>query len=486
MSFRSTSLVPPELLARASSSLKLDLEKGCIEVLLDPERRRQTQSSVVITGDWGPAGSTFKVRKNYEHLLYGDLLPVLRDTDLAITNLESVFLRREAVPIKKDGPSLNLVPKDVDKLSCVPFHVVCLANNHIYDYGSIGVEDTLETLRTTGIAALGGRFFSDEQNGYKEFRLGNANVALFNIAEGEEAYSQQADSRTDSIASVKILESISQANNACDLVIVIAHAGREYLPVPAPYIRDLYRSFVDYGADIVVAHHPHVPQGIEIFKNSPILYSLGNFLFESNFGSIYQSTGFLLKISIANHHLTSLELVPYKISKEGLRRIEGDELHEFSVEMTTLSALINDDSAFESVWHAYSDYWFAKERMDELAICLIPLVSPRRMMLSILKVKANRLKLRSGIQRIVRSILWRVIHYLDPRETREKARNPRPLTYEEVRGASVFRNRLDTLAHRELYLTALDRITSGVIGDTPLWARELIQEWKNKAWPDIS
>ena len=62
-------------------------------------------------------------------------------------------------------------------------------------------------------------------------------------------------------------------------MLVIFHGGREYAPCPPPYVVNALRRFARAGACAVVAHHPHVPQGIEIVEGVPIAYSQGNFVF---------------------------------------------------------------------------------------------------------------------------------------------------------------------------------------------------------------
>ena len=60
----------------------------------------------------------------------------------------------------------------------------------------------------------------------------------------------------------------------------MAHAGVENINIPIPEWRDIYKSFVDFGADVIIGTHPHVPQGWETYNDKPIFYSLGNFCFQ--------------------------------------------------------------------------------------------------------------------------------------------------------------------------------------------------------------
>ena len=102
-------------------------------------------------------------------------------------------------------------------------------------------------------------------------------------------------------------------------MILIAHAGVEYIPTPPPYIKKIFKNFADQGVDLIVGHHPHVSQGFEIYKNCPIFYSLGNFtMWRNNLRkNCYES--FFLNIEIQDNILSTINMIPFKIKKNGLK-----------------------------------------------------------------------------------------------------------------------------------------------------------------------
>jgi poly-gamma-glutamate synthesis protein (capsule biosynthesis protein) len=81
----------------------------------------------------------------------------------------------------------------------------------------------------------------------------------------------------------KVKKIIADLNGRTDLIIVNIHWGVEYEHVFNKTQQDLARDLIDSGADIIIGHHPHVVQGLEIYKNKPIFYSLGNFIFDQDF-----------------------------------------------------------------------------------------------------------------------------------------------------------------------------------------------------------
>jgi poly-gamma-glutamate synthesis protein (capsule biosynthesis protein) len=79
----------------------------------------------------------------------------------------------------------------------------------------------------------------------------------------------------------------------------VSHGGEEFTSLPSPYTRDRYLKFLELGADVVVGHHPHVPENYELFDDGKaIFYSLGNFIFDTDYQRVhfYTDLGVLLKL----------------------------------------------------------------------------------------------------------------------------------------------------------------------------------------------
>ena len=112
-----------------------------------------------------------------------------------------------------------------------------------------------------------------------------------------------------------IIESaIKQAKANNRWCVVIAHDGEEFTSLPMPYTRDRYIKYLEFGADIVVAHHPHVPMNYELFDNNKaIFYSLGNFIFDTDYQRSQFNTekGVLLKLIFTD---SCFSFTPFGIS----------------------------------------------------------------------------------------------------------------------------------------------------------------------------
>ncbi len=210
--------------------------------------------------------------------------PLLAEADVVLGNLEGPVTthRERAFPGKKW--SYRMPAKAARALATVGFDVVCLANNHILDYGSRGVADTIVALNEVGIRWFGaGRNEREARRGLVldvgGFRIGllgyyqrHLDLALRGGYAGE-------DHPGPAMLTEDVLEAdLKRLRTHADVLIVNFHWGANYRPV-SKYQRRMGHRAIDLGADIVNGHHPHIAQGIEIYRGKPIVYSVGNFTF---------------------------------------------------------------------------------------------------------------------------------------------------------------------------------------------------------------
>lgn len=202
----------------------------------------------------------------------------IRGSDYTCVNLEAPL--KAGVPIDKDGPTLSTIQETPNVLSEIGVDIVCLANNHIMDYGFSGVEKTKDKCSEAGIASVGTGKNRDEaikpyhhvENGYK--------VAFYNVCQHEFGIASAIEPGTAWIDSPGLIREIMQTTSEVDFVFIVVHGGNEHTPLPSIRWQERLRELVEAGADAVIAHHPHVPQGWEIYNGCPIFYSLGNFVFD--------------------------------------------------------------------------------------------------------------------------------------------------------------------------------------------------------------
>lgn len=195
-----------------------------------------------------------------------------------------------------------------------------ICNNHIMDAGPYGIESTLEIARKFGAKTIGAGMniyeartpvILDEAGGIGMFGVGYQRACRKADIDKAGCYSwSDLDEIQKSIDEIKI---------TCRWCIVVAHAGEEFTPLPSPYTRERYRKYLEMGADIVISHHPHVPMNYETVGDKIIFYSLGNFIFDTDYQRSQFNTdiGLLIKLNFTENE--------FNFEPMGLRIVRGEE-----------------------------------------------------------------------------------------------------------------------------------------------------------------
>ncbi len=226
--------------------------------------------------------------------LWADLIPLFQGADLAFGNLEtpvSPTFGRPGIPFQFNAP--GSLPA---ALRASGFTVLSTANNHAFDQGGRGVRETLERLRAAQLVAIGS---GDDQlqaespqvlerQGIRVAFLGFTD--LFNLdlnRKATEPWVRPLDLEPALLA-------VREARGKADLVVVSVHWGNEYQHAPTKRQRDLAKALVTAGCDVLLGHHPHVLQPVELLevagRKALVAYSLGNFI--SNQDRMYRADQF--------------------------------------------------------------------------------------------------------------------------------------------------------------------------------------------------
>ena len=321
---------------------------------------------IIVTGDTHLGGGRVKeaaLQRDAE-MLFGEFLPMIKGADLSITNLESPLID-DGTPIAKTGPNLKSPVKSLKVLKDAGFDLVTLANNHIMDFGPEGLFSTLESCRSTGIETTGAGNSLNEANQPFIRDIRGIKLSVINIAENEFGTTQNGTPGCHPLDPVQNYYSIKKAKEESDIVIVIVHGGHEHYELPSPRMKETYRFFADAGADAVIGHHTHCVSGYEIYNGTPILYSLGNFLFDSKnsfSGTITPwHTGVIAELNV-NSEGVRFELRPFIQNAEevGLRPLTKTERKEYDKNTEQLNKTIQQDKLLAE---SFDDYCNRVNRM---------------------------------------------------------------------------------------------------------------------------
>lgn len=236
--------------------------------------------------------------------------------NINIVNFEAPVFCETAEAIHKSGPSLYQDPNAPEFLNKIGFNVFCLANNHTMDYGYRAFAKTVEVFsQLSGITTVGAGSW-EEAYMVKYIYVNGKCIGFLNITQHEfgvldDEYYENKICGTAWLLHPIIDELIVEAKKRCDFLIVIPHAGQEHFSQPLPEIKTLYRHFVRMGADAVIGGHPHAIQPCEIYQGKPIAYSLGNFIFDKNFGGNPNwYYGIVAQLRIDENGCISLNTIP--------------------------------------------------------------------------------------------------------------------------------------------------------------------------------
>lgn len=302
--------------------------------------------NIFITGDFAPTYRVLDLIQSGEYqLMYNDILPVIRKADIAITNLE-VPLIEAGTPIKKTGPNLKAPIKSVEALRFAGFNMVTLANNHIMDFGWEGLRSTMEICKMHDIKYIGAGKDLSEAQAIRYIEFNDSVIAFVNITENEWSTTQGDEPGANPLNEIRQYYQVSEAKRNSNYVILIIHGGHEAYGLPSPRMKKLYRYFIDIGADAVIGHHTHCYSGHEVYNGMPIIYSLGNFIFDSrNFRNDSEwNRGCAVMLKFQNDKV-DFELVPYRQCDKtvGVSLLNFNERKAFLEEAENKSLLIQDD-----------------------------------------------------------------------------------------------------------------------------------------------
>jgi hypothetical protein len=379
-------------------------------------------TTVLVASDWAPIRAFDLLVRHDPDAAYGDVLPLLRDSDLRIVNCECA-LTRATKPVWKSGAVFKGQPGHARGLTTVPFDVACLANNHVLDYGLRGLRETLQALTRASIKTVGAGLTEDEAYAPLTLVRNGLAIHLVNLSEGEDLTASRGGPGVAGWDIQRAAATVRRCKHAGGVVIVIAHCGLEYVPYPPPYVVAAFRVMIDAGADAVVGHHPHVPQGIEYRDGKPIVYSLGNFLFYQHTELFHRRAGFCVSLDFNGKTFAGLTLHPYRITDTGLCRLDGQEDAAFHKTMAVLSKPFRSATGPDRAWRAYLAYYGA-----------------------------------SGFAAEVSGILGR-------------------MQTEPQKAAAMFRNRLTTMQHAELWRDHLTATMAGGPKGYPPEASRMVEEY---------
>ena len=240
-----------------------------------------------------------------------EMLAQMQGVDILMANNEFAYTDRGA-PTEGKTYTFRADTESVGYLEDLGVDIVSLANNHCYDFGETGLLDTLTTLEEAGIPYAGAGRNLEEATRPVYFISGDIKMAIISATQIERLDYPDTKGATDSSPGVfrcwnpeKLYEVVAEAKANSDFVIVFIHWGTENVAEPDWAQLEQAPKLAEAGADLVIGSHPHCLQGIQYYGDVPVIYSLGNFWFNSKTVDTC-----LFKVNITKEGLESMQFIP--------------------------------------------------------------------------------------------------------------------------------------------------------------------------------
>lgn len=278
--------------------------------------------TVTMVGDVMLGRYVKEVSNRYgDEFIFRHVKPFFNQSDYVIGNYETPVLKyNESSYTTVEGAiELSTDETDVQAIKKAGFNVVSLANNYTMTHGPKAMRETIDVFKKYKIDTVGAGTNEEEAKmvSYKE--VDGVRIASVGFTDTFSA-SMVAGKTSPGVLPANpnyIFEVIQQAKANADLVLVNAHWGQEYDVEPSLRQQGLAKAMVDAGADIIVGHHPHVLQSVDVYKGSVIFYSLGNFVFDQGWSSTKNTA--LVQYHLNQKGQVKIDIIPMFI-KEGTPR----------------------------------------------------------------------------------------------------------------------------------------------------------------------
>ena len=273
------------------------------------------------------------------------LLEQMREVDVMVVNNEFPYTNR-GTPTEGKTFTFRADVDTVSYLHDMGADVAILANNHLYDFGEVGLLDTLDTLEDAGIPGVGAGRNIKEASAPLYFIVNDIKIAIVAATQIERLENPDTKGATETSAGVfrclnpqKLYEVVAEAKENSDFVIVYIHWGTEFQEEPDWAQLEQGPGLAGAGADLIIGDHPHCLQGITYIENVPAIYSLGNFWFNSR-----TADSCMVRVTIGQEGMKSFQFIPAIQSGCRVDMAYGEEKERILEYMRGLSPGVTIDS----------------------------------------------------------------------------------------------------------------------------------------------
>ena len=258
-------------------------------------------------------------------LPFHNVKDIFKEGDIAFATLDAPFYNEG--PLMTEGMVFKVEPEFIEGLTISGIDVASLAGNHFGDQGQVGMKYSLDWLEQNGIKTCGAG--EDIYKAHEPAIISHDGLKFaflsYNEIPPQEYGATTATAGTAWMETLPMQEDVAKTMLEADVVIVVMHAGTEYIVEPTIQQRSFAHAAIDAGADLVLGSHPHTVQPTEIYNDKLIVYSMGNFIFDQMW-SQETMEGVMVELDFYGTNLGSADFIPVIIENYNQPRIaEGSE-----------------------------------------------------------------------------------------------------------------------------------------------------------------
>lgn len=280
--------------------------------------------------------------KGIKGILSSFLLNEMLSADMTVINQEFPFSTR-GTPMEDKQFTFRVNPSYVNIFKESGVDMASLANNHALDYGTDALTDSFTTLDKAGIFYSGAGNSRERASKPYITKWNNKSIGVLSASRVIPVADWNIDNRSPGLLctydSTALVNSIKAAKKQCDFVAVYVHWGVERENMPQEYQQELAKAYINAGADLVIGSHPHVPQGVEYYNGKPIIYSLGNYIFNTNMESAYA-----VKCTLDDNLNPTIQLIPIYSQNACTQEMSGNKKTDTLKYIESISFSVKIDS----------------------------------------------------------------------------------------------------------------------------------------------
>lgn len=268
---------------------------------------------------------------------WGNMLPMLQQTDFNLANLETALTRCE----EKVWKTFNFKasPDKVEALKLANIRVVNLANNHVLDFTEAGLQETIDTLNDAGILHTGAGSNEEDAARAVVMDVNDVSIGIIGYTDNErdwKAAKQKAGVNfievMDATDRKKVLEQVKTLKESVEVLILSLHWGPNMRAHPPKSFIRFARELVDAGVDVIHGHSAHNFQGMEVYRGKLICYDTGDFIDDYVVDTeLRNDHSFFFRLQFSKQQLERVEIVPVLISDYRVNLATGDD-YRWSIE----------------------------------------------------------------------------------------------------------------------------------------------------------